>query len=267
MYKQTEILKTSINKTKIENNYEDDYNNENNNIDFMNFGTNLNTKEVNISNLSDISNINSIYLDEKQKKKSNYIFPAEYNLVELMEESEKINKLKKDTEKKLFSIKSKLKTKNFDLNFAIEEFENLQNCYKIYEVEHGELRKENIIMEKRNKFLMKFLEDHEIFIKKFDSEMKIIKNRIELNKTIFEKLEKDMLLKLYFVRFSNSMVRSLFNIINIRRLHIEMLKIFSKRDMESYVSLFKKLDDTEGKIINEYNKFFEFIKIEENKID
>jgi len=167
----------------------------------------------------------------------------------------------------LYKIKNEIKAKDFDLNFAIEEFDNLQNCYKKYEEEYGELRRDNITMEKRSKFISKFLGDHEIFIKKFDSEMKIIKNRIELNKSIFEKLEKDMLLKLYFVRFSNSMVRSLFNIINIRRLHIEMLKIFSKRDMESYVNLFKKLDDTEGKIIKEYNEFFEFVKREENKVD
>ena len=63
------------------------------------------------------------------------------------------------------------------------------------------------------------------------------------------------------------MVRSLFNIINIRRLHIEMLKIFSKRELESYGSLFKKLDDTENKIIIEYNEFFNYIKREENKIE
>ncbi len=218
----------------------------------------MNKKENSLNNYRKKDNQSFSKLILKNKKIN------EMHLDQVLEESEKCLGLKKDLEKSISELQKLINQKQLELSKLLSEFEEEEEIYEKLEEEYGYLKIENIKNDKRRKKLINFLENHEIFIKNFESGMNILKYRIEINKSLYEKLEKEMILKLYFVRFSNSMVRSLFNIINIRRLHIEMIKIFSKKEMEVYSNLFKKLDDAEFKIINEYHEFLNFIKKEEN---
>jgi hypothetical protein len=220
--------------------------------------TSMNKKENSLNNYRKKDNQSFSKLILKNKKIN------EMHLDQVLEESEKCLGLKKDLEKSISELQKLINQKQLELSKLLSEFEEEEEIYEKLEEEYGYLKIENIKNDKRRKKLINFLENHEIFIKNFESGMNILKYRIEINKSLYEKLEKEMILKLYFVRFSNSMVRSLFNIINIRRLHIEMIKIFSKKEMEVYSNLFKKLDDAEFKIINEYHEFLNFIKKEEN---
>lgn len=231
----------------------------------------------NISNFSDTSNLNTTINNEKEgiinKNSENNIFLKKNKLInemgflDVLEESEYSVKLKEEIEENLKKLQIQIFQKESFLEKLLNEFEEGQISFKNLEEVFKILKIENSNNEKRYKNIINFFENHESFIKKFESEMIMLKNRIEVNKSIYERLEKEIIIKLYFVRFSNSMVRSLFNIINIRRLHIEMLKVFSKKDMESYKNLFKKLDDTEFKILKDYDEFILFINKEDNRID
>lgn len=244
----------------------------------LNYNTNLkpNIKDCNLSCISESSNLNTptaaaaAAKEPETPKSANKLrktasIDKELNFKEVMEESEKCVKLKEEIEAGIKELREIIKQKQEQMDNYLFDADKCEEQYKKLEEEYGFIRVENLKMDKKYQKMVRFLENHEIFIKNFESEMGLIKNRIDLSKAIYDNLQKDFILKLYFVRFSNSMVRSLFNIINIRRLHIEMLKIFSERDMKNYSNHFKKLDETETKIVKEYHDFYNFVKKEEHK--
>jgi len=234
----------------------------------------------NISNFSDCSNLNLTINNDKNDKNEKESYSQQYwdrrtllptkskalagmSLQEVLDESENCLKIKSEIEISIKKLSKSIKENVAQMEKLFAQCEQGEKAYKKLESEYGFLKTENLQSEKKYKTILNFLASHEIFIKKFESEMMILKNKIELNKSVYSMLEKDLILKLYFVRFSNSMVRSLFNIINIRRLHIEMLKLFKKKEMESYASMFKKLDETELKILREYDDFLNYVKKED----
>ena len=93
---------------------------------------------------------------------------------------------------------------------------------------------------------------------KISQELLKIQKKLNVNKAIYDKIEDNISYKLYFIRFSNSLVRSLFNIINIRRLQIDMIKNLSKEDYKRYYQFFLKLDELELAINKEYNEYLSY---------
>ncbi len=95
----------------------------------------------------------------------------------------------------------------------------------------------------------------ESFIKKSQNEIVSIKNSLKTNKNLYDKIEDNINYKLYFVKFSKTMMVSFFNIINARKIQIEMINNLTKSEKQIYDSLFRKLDEVELKLIKEYKEY------------
>ena len=91
-----------------------------------------------------------------------------------------------------------------------------------------------------------------------------MRSKLNKNKSVVDKLEEEMSNKLYFIRFSNSLVRSFFNIINTRRLQVEMIKNLDKQEKSVYDLMFKRLDEYENSLLREYR---EYIILCDDKVD
>ena len=78
-----------------------------------------------------------------------------------------------------------------------------------------------------------------------------IKNSLKTNRNIYDKIEDNINYKLYFVKFSKTLMVSFFNIINARKIQLEMINNLSKSEKQIYDSLFRKLDEVEHKLIKE----------------
>ena len=77
--------------------------------------------------------------------------------------------------------------------------------------------KESII--KYNSYTTKYTN----FINYYNNKVKEIKVKLNSNKNKFEEIEDDINKSMYFIKYSNSLVRSFFNIINIKRIQIESI--------------------------------------------
>lgn len=100
-----------------------------------------------------------------------------------------------------------------------------------------------------------FNERFKAFSLEYDNTVSELRSRLKKNKESFENLEEDVNYLMYFIRFSNSLVRSFFNIINIRRIQIELLTNFDIDFKTLYKGIFSKLNDLEKEFIREYNDF------------
>jgi hypothetical protein len=138
-----------------------------------------------------------------------------------------------------------------------------QECNKL-ELELGKNETEyNYLIHKKSElnFQIKVLEgklssfDENSIYEEFKSFTLILKK----NKKIYEKNEKVLNYSLFFIRFSNSLVRSFFNIINVRRVQIKLIETSSKDTLYGYKFLFKKLDELELNLISEYKDYLSLL--------
>jgi hypothetical protein len=186
-----------------------------------------------------------IYIEKL--KQINLEFCEFKNLKEIL--SEEIN-----TDNKIISdLKIKINQQDEILNKLSEEFENLDQEYNQNEKEYYTLAMKKTDLNFKLKILEDKIENQKLAEKESEERIKQISLKLNKNKNIFEKTEKDLNNSLYFIRFSNSLVRSFFNIINVRRIQIKMLQNGKKN--ENYNFLFTKLEDLEQSLITEYTDF------------
>ena len=172
-----------------------------------NYNTNSFLKDTNnLSNILDLSNHN-IQVSDKNNEKKLFVKNSKnenlYGLIfgNIMEESEKTVNIKKEIEENIKNFQILIDKKEKELDIIISDYDLLENKNKSNLDEYSNLKLDIIRNNKKYKNILNFLENHEIFIKKFEGEMLMIRNRIEINKNIYEKLEKEMIIKLYFIRF------------------------------------------------------------------
>ncbi len=168
---------------------------------------------------------------------------------------EKVVKEKQKLESEIFSMQELIKNKNLELNTSIENYNSLLKQIEENQNKYTHLLYENFNFKKKIKKYHTFFEKYESFLKGIESEISLMRSRLNKNKIEIEKLEDDMTNKLYFIRFSNSLVRSFFNIINTRRLQIEMIKNLDKQEKSVYDLMFKKLDEMENNLLREYKEY------------
>jgi exonuclease SbcC len=169
--------------------------------------------------------------------------------------SGKILKEKETLEISIDSIRKEILSKNSKIESTVEKFNQVQQEIENNQNNYVILIRENFELKNKLQKYEKYLEKNEFYSKNIESELYLVKSKLSNNKNTFEKIEEDMNYKLYFIRFSNSLVRSFFNIINTRRIQIEMLKNLDNNQRQVYHMMFKKLDDLEINIIKEYRHY------------
>lgn len=167
-------------------------------------------------------------------------------------EIEKLEKIKKEYDS-LVLEETKL---NEDISLKEKIFSNLCNEYAklkkdIYTTEQKTSTNEKIFLKNKDK------------IEKINVAISSLRQKFTNNKSVYSSIEKNITKKLYFIRYSNSLVRSLFNIINTRRLQIEMLRSASLREIESQQNLFVKLNQFQAQLENNYYEYLSLIEAED----
>jgi len=136
--------------------------------------------------------------------------------------------------------------------------ESIENYYKT-SIDTEENKKRNNELLKQNEILINKIDQHRKFIEDFKrnakKEFQSIKSNLAKSKSEFKKVEEEINYKLYFIRFSNSLVRSFFNIINTRRIQIDIMKKFKTEKREQYKKIFDSLDELEATLLIEYNQY------------
>jgi hypothetical protein len=166
--------------------------------------------------------------------------------------SEELSKENKPNQS-VIDLKRELFEKDKQIAKLTEEYDKLDDEYIQKEKEYNYLS----MKKSELNFQLKILEDR---VASYDSNtidehFKAIQHRLKKNKKIYEKVESELNYSLYFIRFSNSLVRSFFNIINVRRIQIKMFEKGSKESISNYNFLFKKLDELELSLIGEYKEY------------
>ena len=125
------------------------------------------------------------------------------------------------------------------------------------------LKKEIYITEQKISSNEKIMLKNKDKIEKINVAINSLRQKFTNNKSVYSSIEKNITKKLYFIRYSNSLVRSLFNIINTRRLQIEMLQSASMREIESQQNLFGKLNQFQAQLENNYYEYLSLIETED----
>lgn len=99
------------------------------------------------------------------------------------------------------------------------------------------------------------LSNYENFTQTTAKEITVLQDKFKTDKETYKKIDTDLNRKLYFIKFSNSLVRSFFNIINTRRLQIEIIKKLKVEDRKEYEAFFLKLDLLQAKLEKEYKDY------------
>jgi hypothetical protein len=168
----------------------------------------------------------------------------------------------KKTEIDSQTLKNKLNGKN--LENSLLEYRRVEEEYNANEKEYIMLSKRKFNINQKISEIQQFINKHNINNDKISHDLHKIQTKLKDNQTIFDQIEDNISFKLYFIRFSNSLVRSFFNIINIRRLQIDMIKNLSKEEFYRYKLFFKKLDELELQLIKDYN---DYLLYEENIVN
>jgi chromosome segregation ATPase len=155
----------------------------------------------------------------------------------------------------IIRLKNKISDKIEQILKFSEDYTALEAEYNNNEKEYNKLSKCKFDLN----FKIKKLQDHITAqteqSKENEQEMEELQINLKKYKTIYERLETELNHSLYFIRFSNSLVRSFLNIINVRKLQIDMLKRLSKPDIHLYEFLFKKIDEYELTLVSEYKNY------------
>jgi chromosome segregation ATPase len=152
----------------------------------------------------------------------------------------------------LNSYNEHLSTLTEKVNESIENFYKTSRDIEEHKKRNNELLKQNEILINKIDQHKKFIEDFKRNAKK---EYQSIKSNLAKSKSEFKKIEEEINYKLYFIRFSNSLVRSFFNIINTRRIQIDIMKKFKTEKREKYKKIFDSLDELEATLLIEYNQY------------
>lgn len=161
-----------------------------------------------------------------------------------------------------------LKEENEKLSQSIikvnNDIEVRENIYSSLCEEYAKINKEIYI------FNQKIITTNDIIVKnkekteKIESYILSLKSKFENSKSLYNSLESSITTKLYFIRFSNSLVRSFFNIINTRRIQIEMLRSFPSSSLQSLNSLFSQLNHYQSSLIQNYYDFLSLLESSSN---
>lgn len=238
------ILSTDINNlNEDKNKFEDELNFKNKEIEIL---TQENKDKCNQE------------LDQINKSKANK------EKVNLLNSYDKILREKQNLENLVTSMREEVKNKNLTLLSSIETYNSILLEIEENQNTYSNLLLENFNIKKKVKKYQIFFEKYENFLKSIEADVSLMRSKLNKNKSVVDKLEEEMSNKLYFIRFSNSLVRSFFNIINTRRLQVEMIKNLDKQEKSVYDLMFKRLDEYENSLLREYR---EYIILCDEKVD
>lgn len=132
------------------------------------------------------------------------------------------------------------------------------------QTEHAVLIHENYNLNTKLKKLEKSTKLIENSLKNVEKDIMSIRNTLNANKTEILNIENDLNNKVYFIRFSNSLVRSFFNIINTRRLQMEISSNLDKQEIKAISFMFDRLNKIESNLLKEYNEFLTICGLQKN---
>jgi hypothetical protein len=236
---------------------------------------NLNEEKIKIEDELNLKNKEIEILTQENKEKCNQELDqfnrskANKEKVNLLNSFDKILQEKQNLENSVISMREEIKNKNLTIIASIETYNSLLLEIEENQNIYANLSFENFNLKKKIKKYKVFFEKYENFLKSIEADVSLMRSKLNKNKTEVDKMEEEMSNKLYFIRFSNSLVRSFFNIINTRRLQIEMIKNLDKQEKSVYDLMFKKLDEYESGLLREYREYLILCeeKVEEHEFD
>jgi chromosome segregation protein len=237
---ECEKIEKIVNETNELDNYKQILDRELKNIE-----NNYNEKELKIQQENEIKN---------NSNKKNSTINKEL-LGNLLKSIEKALSERETLESCLNQIKSEISDTNKKIEHIKCEFTNITVEIEKNQDVYVTLSRDKYEMNKMIKFYESYLVKYEGFVKTVENDLLVLKNKFRNNKSLFEKIEENLTYTLYFIRFSNSLVRSFFNIINTRRLQIEMIKNLHPEEKQAYDFMFKKLDELQSKLEKEYKDY------------
>lgn len=172
-------------------------------------------------------------------------------------------KYKKEEEKLISNINS---TKT-NLNEIISKLEKIEKEYNQIQVGKESINNELITLfidKKELEFqfeaILSDIDDLKTLVYSSESEIDQINIKLLNNKDYLEDKELELNSIYYFIKYSNSFINSVFNIINTRKIQIELISKFNMNPDIMDKQAFEKLDSTEKELISEYKIALENLK-------
>ena len=221
------------------------------------------------SQIDEINGIITILTEEYSKLSSNIQnFPPSIPQIpekdNMSEEVMSFAKMSTESEiEKVEKIKNEYESRVLEETKINEDIALKEKIYSNLCDEFAKLKKEIYITEQKISSNEKIMLKNKDKIEKINVAINSLRQKFTNNKSVYSSIEKNITKKLYFIRYSNSLVRSLFNIINTRRLQIEMLQSASMREIESQQNLFGKLNQFQTQLENNYYEYLSLIETED----
>lgn len=108
------------------------------------------------------------------------------------------------------------------------------------------------------------IDDVKTLIQNCEYEIERLSERVIANKEYLETLELELQHIYYFIKYSNSLINSIFNIVNTRRIQIELVCKFDMNPSTMSKEAFAKLDDMEQELFSEYYSILNSFKADVN---
>ena len=197
--------------------------------------------------IKDIENLISILNEEYEKNKNDNKENIQYDLCNTS------NELKKEDDELMQMI---IKADN--------DIEVRENIYSSLCDEYAKLNKEIYILNQKIISTNESISKNKEKTNKIESYITSLKSKFDNSKSLYVSLDASITTKLYFIRFSNSLLRSFFNIINTRRVQIEILRSLPSSSFQSLSPLFSQLNHYQSHLTQNYYDFLSLLESSSN---
>ena len=197
--------------------------------------------------IKDIENLISILNEEYEKNKKDNKENIQYDLCNTS------NELKKEDDELMQMI---IKADN--------DIEVRENIYSSLCDEYAKLNKEIYILNQKIISTNESISKNKEKTNKIESYITSLKSKFDNSKSLYVTLDASITTKLYFIRFSNSLLRSFFNIINTRRVQIEILRSLPSSSFQSLSPLFSQLNHYQSHLTQNYYDFLSLLESSSN---
>ena len=147
---------------------------------------------------------------------------------------------------------------------ADNDIEVRENIYSSLCDEYGKLNKEIYMIEQKIISTNESISKNKEKTNKIESYITLLKSKFDNSKSLYASLDASITTKLYFIRFSNSLLRSFFNIINTRRVQIEILRSIPSSSFQSLSPLFSQLNHYQSHLTQNYYDFLSLLESSSN---
>ena len=186
--------------------------------------------------------------------------------------NEEYEKNKKDNKEKIqydfCNTSNELKKEDDELMQMIIKADNdievRENIYSSLCDEYAKLNKEIYILNQKIISTNESISKNKEKTNKIESYITSLKSKFDNSKSLYVSLDASITTKLYFIRFSNSLLRSFFNIINTRRVQIEILRSLPSSSFQSLSPLFSQLNHYQSHLTQNYYDFLSLLESSSN---